>query len=242
MTDSAWWRRGLAVARRRFPTAYWRLRNLAALLAWHWYRWHPGRAAADAYDDAFWGFHSVGDWDGFAGVVARLLPSASIVDIGCGQGLALEAFRRNNPRLIVRGYDDSPAALDRARARHLPVDRLDVCSLSDQQAQEKAAEIGSFDLTLCLEVAEHLPPWHGRRLITVLSGARRLIFSAAHPGQGGRLHVNEQPAAYWMKRLARRGLVLSPVDDEFRAAVARLSLPSWYAQNVHVFERAGPLP
>jgi hypothetical protein len=47
-----------------------------------------------------------------------------------------------------------------------------------------ASRIASFDLAVCLEVAEHIPAWHSGKLLTILAGAPRLIFSAAQPNQG----------------------------------------------------------
>ena len=64
-----------------------------------------------------------------------------------------------------------------------------------REAGTMAHRIAAFDLALCLEVAEHIPSWHSGKLLTMLAGARRLVFSAAVPNQGGQLHVNEQPDA-----------------------------------------------
>ena len=44
---------------------------------------------------------------------------------------------------------------------------------------------------------------------------------------------------YWQAQFASRGYPLSPADVAFREAVAALDLPSWYATNVHLFERQG---
>ena len=100
-----------------------------------------------------------------------------------------------------------------------------------------AAEIVDVDLAICLEVAEHVPSWHVEKLLTIVSAPRRLVFSAAHPNQGGRFHVNEQPPEYWMNRLAAHGAVPAPADEALRRDIAALNLPWWYARNVHLFER-----
>jgi SAM-dependent methyltransferase len=160
-----------------------------------------------------------------------------IVDVGCGHGLALAAFARIDPALRLKGYDDSAAALARAARRDLLVDRLDIMGLSKDGAAALAADLRSFDLAICLEVAEHLPSWHAGKLMAIVSASRRLVFSAAHPSQGGRLHVNERPASYWIARLSALGMRLAPDDADFRRAVAALDLPAWYGQNVHLFER-----
>jgi SAM-dependent methyltransferase len=224
--------------RRHFPAATCRARNAVALAAWYGDRVRKrGRSQSEAYDDRFWDFHDTGDWTGFARVVLRLFPSASVVDIGCGQGLALQALLEVDPRLRLRGFDDSPTAVARARARHLAVSPLDILALTRDQARMFATTIEPFDLALCLEVAEHIPAWHSGKLLDVLTCGRRLIFSAAHPNQGGMRHVNERAAGYWIARLADRGFRLSTADDRLRTGVAALALAPWYGENIHAFEK-----
>jgi len=220
------------------PVLYWRGRNAAALAELYAVRRRqqhdPG---ADAYDEAFWTFHSVGDWDGFARVVLRYVTARSIVDIGCGHGLAAAAFLRADGAIRVRGFDDSPAAVRRAAATGLTVERLDLLSLPRAGADALARALHETDLAICLEVAEHLPAWHAGKLLALCSAPRHLVFSAAHPNQGGRLHVNEQPADYWIERLEQHGHILDPRDADFRRDVAALDLPWWYARNIHLFAR-----
>ncbi|MDQ3348256.1 MAG: class I SAM-dependent methyltransferase [Acidobacteriota bacterium] len=209
-----------------------------ALVAWYGDRLQKRAGApSDAYDAAFWDFHETGDWVGFARLVLRMFPSASVVDIGCGQGLALEAFRAIDPRLRLKGFDDSPSAIARARARHLDVSPLDIAALTRAEARAFGRTNGPVDLALCLEVGEHLPSWHSGKLLDALTCARRLIFSAAHPNQGGMRHVNERPSGYWISRLADRGFRLASANEELRVELAALSLPPWYGENIHAFER-----
>jgi SAM-dependent methyltransferase len=232
-------RRSLDQLRARFPTAYWRTRNAVAIAQLYAHRLQQSVSTADAYGDDFWAFHDLGDWDGFARIVLAHAPARSIVDVGCGHGLTLAGLARVDPTLRLRGFDESPAALKRAKERGLPVEPLDFLALSQEKASAVAAELASFDLGICLEVAEHVPPWHSDKLLTIVSSPKRLVFSAAHPNQGGRFHVNEQPARHWIDRLAARGFALAPADETFRAAIAALDLPFWYGQNVHLFERPG---
>jgi SAM-dependent methyltransferase len=247
MVERPWVRARLDSFRRRFPTAYWRGRNAVALGEWWWARRQaaPDREQdnkdsrrRDVYDDAFWDFHRTGDWEGLGALILRYCPARSVVDVGCGQGILLEGFRRVDPSLALLGYDGSPTASSRARARGLTVDLLDVVALSRTEAGTIAHRIAAFDLALCLEVAEHIPSWHSGKLLTMLAGAPRLVFSAAHPNQGGQLHVNEQPARYWIDRLAVLGFRLSPFDDALRAELQLLALPPWYKENLHAFERS----
>jgi len=223
--------------RAALPNAYWRGRNMAALGEFYAHRARRRMRGAEPYGEAFWDFHEVGDWQGFARVAIDYVHPTSVVDVGCGHGLALQGFALVDPALRLRGYDDSDAALARARTRGSTVDRIDLVALSRRNAAALARDLAAFDLVVCLEVAEHLPPWHSGKLLTVITAATRLIFSAAHPLQGGRLHVNEQPAAHWIRRLGERGFTLSRDDEAFRRRIADLDLPSWYGENVHLFEQ-----
>lgn len=239
MLNRAWLHRRLGTLRRHLPNATCRARNAVALAAWYGDRVRRHfRSQSEAYDETFWDSHDTGDWKGFARVVLRLFPSTSVVDIGCGHGLALQGLREVDPQLILRGFDDSPTAVARARARQLPVARLDIVALTRSEARAFADASEPFDLALCLEVAEHLPAWHSGKLLDVLTCARRVIFSAAHPNQGGIRHVNERAASYWIARLADRGFHLSEVDDRLRADVAALALAPWYKENIHAFEKS----
>jgi hypothetical protein len=100
----AWLDLGLRTMRRHFPDASCRARNAVALAAWYGdrVRKRVGTTHSDAYDDTFWDFHDSGDWTGLARVLLRRFPSASVVDVGCGQGLALDAFREVDPNLRLR--------------------------------------------------------------------------------------------------------------------------------------------
>lgn len=99
-----------------------------------------------------------------------------------------------------------------------------------------------FGLVLCMEVAEHLPPESADPLVASLVRAtgRRLVFTAAVPGQGGDLHINEQPHAFWREKFQRDGLVYDADSSEkVRERWREVCGPCWwYPQNVQVFEAA----
>ena len=73
-----------------------------------------------------------------------------------------------------------------------------------------------------------------------LGGNRRLIFTAAPPGQGGHGHCNLQPFKFWSDRLAERGVVFNPQDTAWvKRAWERIlgeHLP-WLYHNIALFER-----
>jgi SAM-dependent methyltransferase len=160
-----------------------------------------------------------------------------VIDVGCGQGLLLEALKARHPLVRRAGLESSPDAIRRARARGLDITCVDLAFLARRSAKVAAALVNGFDLAVCLETAEHLPPWSASPLVHVLTRAPMVLFSAAPPGQGGTSHINEQPHEYWRKRFVKEGFDLDRGDDALRSAVARLDLPWWYAANIHLYSR-----
>lgn len=239
MPDSPLILRRLHAVKRRAPRMYWRVRSGIALAAWFLARARRRLGRRETFDEAFWQRHEVGDWDAAARTIVDLFNPRSVVDVGCGHGLLLSALARVRPELRLIGLDESTAALARARARGVPVRAFDVAGASGDRVASLVTELGACDLVVCLEVAEHLPPWHAGKLLRLLVLAPRVVFSAAHPNQGGHLHVNERPAEYWRARFETLSYEVSPLDGEFRRRLAQLDLPPWYAANAHVFDRIG---
>ena len=220
------------------PGVRWRARNTIALARWLWLR-ATGAGDDEAYAGDFWALHDSGDWHGFADVMLRFCAPRSLVDVGCGDGKLLAAMRARAPEMTVLGIDGSRSGLDRAASAGVPTALHDLASTRRSDLDALRARVAGFDVAVSLETAEHLPPWAGAAFVDSLARVRLVVFSAAHPGQAGTLHMNERPAEYWRARFASRGYVLMPADTAFREAVARLNLPPWYAANIHLFGRRG---
>jgi SAM-dependent methyltransferase len=223
-----------AVARRRFPSAYGWGTNLLRLTQWSL------RGQPDAvYDDAFWDLHAGGDWNGLARAILDVFPRAtSVVDVGCGQGLLLAALHATRPDLRLHGIDSSAAALARARRRGVNAECLDLSAHGAAARRALFDRVRGFDLGVCLETAEHLPPWCARTLVQGLAGVPAAIFSAAQLGQGGTMHLNERPLEYWQRLWGKAGYELHPSTPDLRSRLSQLDLPWWYAANVQVFARS----
>ena len=90
------------------------------------------------------------------------------------------------------------------------------------------------DLAICLEVAEHLTPAAGARLVkTLCSVAPVVLFSAAIPAQGGTNHINEQWQSHWADEFAAHGFdCFDPIRPEIWND--RDVFP-WYRQNILLF-------
>jgi 2-polyprenyl-3-methyl-5-hydroxy-6-metoxy-1,4-benzoquinol methylase len=66
------------------------------------------------------------------------------------------------------------------------------------------------EFIICLEVAEHIETSLNDDIVDSLyknlKPGGTLIFSAAHPGQGGVGHINCQTKEYWLEKFELRGL------------------------------------
>lgn len=158
----------------------------------------------------------------------------SVVDFGCGTGVYVSEWRRLG--LDALGFEYSE------RARRIAKERMGV-EVEAFDLEVFAGAGRGFDLSTSFEVAEHLPPDVGERLVDVCCrSAPVVVFSAAHPGQPGQGHIHLRPKAFWIERFAARGFrfedgATSRLEAELRRSLSR---GLWLADNVAVFERVSP--
>ena len=151
----------------------------------------------------------------------------TVIDVGCGTGALIEAFRQMGRD--VYGLEYSNAALAYCHKRALPVRKFNIT--------RDNLDGHRYGLAVSFEVAEHLPAWNADRYIALLCSLSPLIvMSAATPGSGGTDHINEQPHSYWIGKLADKGYSF---DQASSAKLARewkaAGIAYWYADNVMVF-------
>lgn len=226
------------------PNLYFELRhryyNLIGLKNWLWIQYAPKflTKSANPYDEEFWASTGHADWLGFAKIIVKHTKPKSVLDVGCGSGTLLAALKEYNPDLHLVGLDGSPTSTTLTRQHGLSVFEVDIARNSYTEIEELCAKLGLFDLVLCLEVAEHFPSWHSKKLLKLLtSTAKVIVFSAAHPNQGGTFHVNEQPAEYWIAKFQYLGFRLAAIDNIVHADLQELEIAPWYKANIRVFER-----
>jgi SAM-dependent methyltransferase len=160
-------------------------------------------------------------------LLVSLFHPQSVVDFGCGLGNFVNAFRKEGVTEVL-GLDGDWARTD-PRFHIREEENFSVADLLQEVNLPRR-----YDLALCLEVAEHLPPSSSDVLVHSLAKASDLvIFSAAVPGQGGIHHVNEQWIGYWEKKFLQHGFLLHDVlrpmiwDNE--------KIKWWYRQNIFLF-------
>lgn len=182
----------------------------------------------ETYDATFFERHQDGAVRSAEIIVPLILKLAeidSVIDIGCGQGAWLKAFRERGVG-EVRGLDGD--YVDRSKLLIEP-------SCFTPQDLSRPFEInGRYDLAVCLEVAEHLPEKAGRELVARLVAAAPLVlFSAAIPGQGGTGHVNEQWPSYWQAIFGEHGF--RRLDPVRRHVWRERGVRWWYRQNIFLY-------
>jgi SAM-dependent methyltransferase len=165
-----------------------------------------------------------------ANTIIKLFSPTRVIDVGCGSGGLLGALRVHG-KVRCEGIEFSEAGLALCQKRGID------CQFGDLTTPLAIAPL--YDLLICFEVAEHLPARYADQLVANLtSGPKRLLFSAATPGQGGHEHVNEQPNEYWIRKCDARGFSYNRlISEEMRGEWTYRGVAHWFANNVMVFER-----
>ena len=157
---------------------------------------------------------------------------ASAIDVGCGSGALLVGLRKLGVRHLI-GLDAAEAGLDIARARGLVVRKFDITT-------ERWSGGERFDIAVSMETAEHLPKSVSDRYVELLcSLAPAVIFTAAHPGQGGIGHLNEQPPEYWTELFKVHGFQLAEKTiADWQSAWTAAGVANFYTRNLMIFQRS----
>ncbi|RKW37831.1 MAG: glycosyltransferase [Lachnospiraceae bacterium] len=149
----------------------------------------------------------------------------SIVDFGCGTGTWLAAARQINRDIQIIGVDGDYVDTDMLmidKEYFLPRDLSKELDLHRK-----------FDIAMSLEVAEHLEEKYADIFVdTLCRHSDIILFSAAHVGQGGDGHVNEQPISYWVEKFQKRGYTWHDIRDVFKA---NYDIEQWYKDNISIF-------
>jgi SAM-dependent methyltransferase len=163
--------------------------------------------------------------------IRRTFPeSLTLIDVGAGTGTYAAAARTLGLRVLACERSRFGRAF--ARAQRVPTVKLDL--------EAPPADLPTFDIACCFEVAEHVPPATGERLVELLVGvSESIVFTAAGLGQGGQGHINEQPQQYWIALFRDRGAVVDIAKTEsLKQQLESLSLTSsWLPRNLMVLTR-----
>lgn len=117
----------------------------------------------------------------------------SVLDVGCGQGHAVQWFRDHIGS--AEGIDGLPRNVAEA-----------VTPIYQHDLRDGAYAVPS-DLVWSCEVAEHVEPRFVDNYLDTLASGRVVAMTHAMPDQAGYHHVNCQPSDYWIERMVARGYV-----------------------------------
>jgi SAM-dependent methyltransferase len=191
-------------------------------------------AQNDSYSDEFYAKFIAGSLRSARAVlpeVFTIVAPRSIADVGCGLGAWLHVARELGITRVT-GFDGSH--VNRAALLIDPEDFV-ACELESERLPYSVCDGRErFGLTLCLEVAEHLPAESAGFLVKALTRLSDVVlFSAAIPFQGGVNHVNEQWPEYWALLFeAHRYICCDCLRERFWTDPA---VEWWYAQNILLF-------
>jgi SAM-dependent methyltransferase len=168
--------------------------------------------------------HNIGAAEIILPIVFQFVQAQSILDVGCGIGTWLSVSRSLGIS-DIKGVDGDYVAKDMLE-KHLNLDSFLAADLS-----LPLDLIRSFDLAICLEVAEHLPESSAQTLVnSLIKHSDTILFSAAIPSQGGQNHLNEQWPDYWARLFAEQDYVFL---DIIRPLIwDNPEVDYWYKQNI----------
>ena len=150
----------------------------------------------------------------------------SLKDVGCGSGIWLKKFVDTGKIKHAIGFDLENAVNSGTTAVNK---KILVKSIDFEKLDENI--FPKTDLSLFLEVAEHLTEETAKKIIRyICKTSNMIIFSAAIPGQGGYNHMNEKPMNYWVAKLEDNEFY---VFDVFREQLNSIkNLPFYYCNNL----------
>lgn len=125
----------------------------------------------------------------------------SILDIGCGEGHALEYFKSKN--ISILGLEGCVEAIENSKVK-------DSIVLHDFNNGNYDTE-NYFDAVWCCEFLEHVDQKYEKHIFDTIyqTSAKYVFLTHAILGQGGYHHVNLQHPSYWISKLYEYGYVLS---------------------------------
>ncbi len=163
--------------------------------------------------------------------VLELTGARSVADLGCGVGGWLASAKEHGATRVL-GMDG-----DYVDQRWL---RIDPSEFQPRDLTKPVRVDEQFDLSMSLEVAEHLPPERAASFVEDLCALAPIVFfGAAQPHQGGTDHINEQYLDYWVDLFEAQGYELI---DCIRPVFWEHDIAYFYSQNSAIFARPGLLP
>ncbi len=172
-------------------------------------------------------------------VVQKLKESFTVLDMGCGHGLLVEAWRNLG---VSQSYcvEGSESASSMWPSEH----KDEYYQILDLSSYDSADKIPETDVVTSFEVAEHLPEESAMDFVRllVLRNPALVFFGAATVFQDRGMnpsHLNENTFAYWIEKFRKKDYI---VDFASTAYLRNMMMRNpgyatawWYPKNIFVF-------
>lgn len=129
----------------------------------------------------------------------------SVLDVGCGQGQALEYFSLRGVKGL--GIDGTELVLKNAVFDNIEIHDY----VTGPYIPEK-----KYDLVWCCEFVEHIEEKYLNNFLETFKSGKVVALTHALPGQGGYHHVNEKNDSYWIEKMKGIGFKLVENNTYYR--------------------------
>lgn len=147
----------------------------------------------------------------------------TVMDVGSGQGHTARWFSDQGCEVIA--VEGLPENVEKAVVPTIEHDLT------------KAPHKHPVDLTVCIEVVEHIEAAFVDNLVDTLVNGRWVLMTHAVPGQRGWHHVNCQPTEYWVDQLAKKNYTLLGEHSKKIQQLAQQDQAKHIARNGLLFQR-----
>ncbi|HQK63062.1 MAG TPA: glycosyltransferase [Methanofastidiosum sp.] len=203
-----------------------------------WYELNPNRTNLDYKSRHYPGVYEPLDYDTIykeekpfadklSNWISGVMRPKTAIDIGCGPAHHVESLKSKGIETI--GTEIDPECV---KLKDVFEDNIITPSYTEKK-----------DLTICLEVFEHIDPTYNDIIVKNLSEYVKengyLIFTAAQPGQGGVGHINNRLKQYWADKFESVGLQRCEYleKDLIDFCLNCGYYMGWFVNNLLIFER-----
>lgn len=154
----------------------------------------------------------------------------SVLDIGSATGLYLKPFADEGIKVTGVDYSDEAFMENVLMIPRESMKNIDI-------TKEPIGIVA--DLSLCIEVLEHIPAKFADVAVKhIVETSDTIFFSAAQPGQGGVGHINCQPKDYWEDRFKKSGYLRDITDEDYIRIIMNSGYHmGWLINNLMVFKK-----
>ena len=152
----------------------------------------------------------------------------SVVDFGCALASYISGAKEKGATILgfEYGYENLK--------EYLSEDVKNYVKYGNVMAK---IECGKFDLSMSIEVAEHILPDKSDMFVENLvnSSNKYILVTTATPGQGGLAHINEQPKEFWIEKFEKYGFMYNKeiTMDLIKSRTSKL--PKHIRKNMMIF-------